>query len=260
MPPIALLPSRHKLCTSHPTLARQLPMRHAHRTHITTSTRMPIVRPTRVTQPKPRQRTPATAPPPSRTRSTHGSICCGAPHPVSWQPLAAPMCHARRACPTGGRDMRHNLMRPTPPTTLTPETALRSRALGERAREIFTAHNVTAISGDGPLRLSRVPLRSSTRSSRPTTGGRALPRPPPLGGGAVSARPPREPPREGKAPTTTSCSPTFYPGERALCGQFQTTACKPVISPLLPFPPVYPRLRCGSTISCPAHDVSTSSA
>ena len=32
-------------------------------------------------------------------------------------------------------------------------------------------------------------------------------------GGVVPARPPSEPPQEGKAPTTTSCSPTFYPAK-----------------------------------------------
>ena len=34
--------------------------------------------------------------------------------------------------------------------------------------------------------------------------------PPPLGGGDVPARPPDEPPQEGKAPTTPSCSPPVY--------------------------------------------------
>ena len=34
--------------------------------------------------------------------------------------------------------------------------------------------------------------------------------PPPLGGGDVPARPPSEPPQEGKAPTTPSCSPPIY--------------------------------------------------
>ena len=74
--------------------------------------------------------------------------------------------------------------------------------------------------GDGPLRLSNVRPRSSTRSSHLAASGHPPPRPPPFGGGAVPARPPREPPREGKAPTTTSSSPTFYPGEKTPCWEF----------------------------------------
>ena len=59
--------------------------------------------------------------------------------------------------------------------------------------------------------------------------------PPPLGGGDVPARPPDEPPQEGKAPTTPSRSPPFLPSrynESPLLADGPAKRRKPVRSQL----------------------------